>query len=112
MPKSSQPVFLARRSYRRRRKMDAARLLPIGGAVIFMLPVAWEPASTPVPDTARGLVYIFASWVRLILAALILARGLAPTYDEEETAEGSGVLRRRDAGGGAAPRATEPPPEE
>lgn len=112
MPKSSQPVFLARRSYRRRRKMDAARLLPIGGAVVFMLPVAWEPASTPAPDTARGLVYIFASWVMLILAAMILARGLAPTYDEEEAAEGSGVLRRRAEGGEPETRADDLPLEE
>lgn len=85
--------------------MDAARLLPVAGAVILLLPIAWEPAATPAPDTARGLIYLFGSWAMLILGALILARGLAPTYDEEETAEGS-------AGQGAMRLSSVPPPEE
>jgi len=83
------PLFLARRSYRRRRMMDAARLLPLAGLVMILLPVLWHPADTPVPDTARGMIYLFAVWVGLILAAAALARGLAPALDAEEEAEGS-----------------------
>ncbi|MDP1670141.1 MAG: hypothetical protein Q8Q63_10495 [Phaeovulum sp.] len=74
----TQPLFLARRSYRRRRMMDAVRLLPGFGAVLIMLPLLWRTAETPEPDTAEGLVYLFAVWVLLIAAAFALSRGLAP----------------------------------
>ncbi|PYF08612.1 hypothetical protein C8J30_11228 [Rhodobacter viridis] len=89
MPGSATPLFLARRSYRRRRMMDAARLLPLVGLVLILLPMLWHPADTPIPDTARGMIYLFSVWVGLILAAAALARGLAPALDAEEEAEGS-----------------------
>lgn len=92
MPKSSQPLFLARRSYRRRRMMDAARLLPVAGAVILMLPVLWAPGETEAPDTGRGTVYLFASWALLIAAAALIARGLGPALDEDDAAEGTNDL--------------------
>ena len=89
MPGAGTPLFLARRSYRRRRMMDAARLLPLAGVVLILLPMLWHPAATPVPDTGRGMIYLFAVWLGLILAAAALARGLAPALDAEEEAEGS-----------------------
>ena len=92
MPKASQPLFLARRSYRRRRMMDAARVLPVAGAVILMLPALWSPEATPEPDTARGTVYLFAAWGMLIACAFLLARRLGDAQYEEETAEGGGRL--------------------
>nr|WP_294614957.1 hypothetical protein [uncultured Roseovarius sp.] len=33
------PVFLARRTYRRRRLADGARLLPVIGTVLFFIPL-------------------------------------------------------------------------
>ena len=89
MPGSATPLFLARRSYRRRRMMDAARLLPLMGVVLFLLPALWQPAETPPPDTARGLIYLFAVWAWLVGSAAALALGLAPALDAEEEAEGS-----------------------
>lgn len=71
------PRFLARSSYRRRRAIDAARLLPAGGLFVFLLPILWHPADTPAPDTARGGLYLFAGWFLLIGAAFLLARRLA-----------------------------------
>ena len=41
------PKFLARSSYRRRRIIDAARILPVLGLFIFLIPVLWHPADTP-----------------------------------------------------------------
>lgn len=70
------PKFLARSSYRRRRIIDAARLLPVLGVFIFFLPVLWHPGDTPEPDTARGGLYLFAGWFALIVAAGLLARAL------------------------------------
>ncbi|WP_076485499.1 hypothetical protein [Rhodobacter aestuarii] len=89
MPRKSTPLFLARRSYRRRRMMDAARLLPLFGVVLFTLPALWRPDAGAHPDTARGLIYLFTVWALLVALAAALARGLAPALDAEEEAEGS-----------------------
>ncbi len=70
------PLFLERDDYRRRRIMDAARILPVLGAVLFLLPLLWEPQQTPAPETAAGGLYLFAVWGVLILAAGLLARRL------------------------------------
>ena len=67
MPQTGQPLFLARRSYRRRRMMDAVRMLPVLGMVLFMLPSLWLPGETPRPDTGRGGLYIFAVWAGLVV---------------------------------------------
>ena len=90
MPQSGQPLFLARRSYRRRRLMDAARLLPVLGVVLIALPGLWHPADTVTPDTGRGGLYLFAVWIGLILAAWLVARGLSPVLDAEEMPEVGG----------------------
>jgi len=71
------PLFLARRSYRRRRLRDAARLIPVLGVFFFLLPVLWAPGATPAPDTARMGIYLFAVWGVLIGLAFVLAPGLS-----------------------------------
>lgn len=77
------PLFLARRSYRLRRMMDAARMLPALGVFLFFLPILWRPAETPEPDTASGWIYLFAAWAVLIVLALVLARILVRAEEEE-----------------------------
>lgn len=86
------PKFLARSSYRRRRIIDAARILPVLGLFIFLIPVLWHPADTPEPDTARGGLYLFAGWFGIIVAAFLLARVLMraeppPAEDADRGAE-------------------------
>ena len=66
------PVFLARRSYRRRRLGDAARVLPVLGIALFVL-----PATGAVPAGGAGFVYLFAAWAALIALAAALARPLS-----------------------------------
>lgn len=76
------PVFLERQSYRRRRLMDAARLLPVMGALLFAVPLLWPGADDagavdPVP-MSHAIRYIFAVWALLILASVwfgLLTRG-------------------------------------
>lgn len=75
------PKFVARTSYRRRRLIDAARLLPVLGLFFFLLPILWRPAETPEPDTARGGIYLFSVWIVLIAAAF----GLAWVLGRKET---------------------------
>lgn len=73
MRRPTEPVFLARQSYRRRRLGDAARLVPLGGLVLFLIPVLWAGDAR----TSGGLIYIFLVWIGLILAIGVVSRRLA-----------------------------------
>lgn len=68
-------TFLARQSYRRRRVRDSARLLPVLGLFLFMLPLLGGPQGET--RTAVQLVYMFLCWFGMIGAAAILARLLS-----------------------------------
>ncbi|SFS47217.1 hypothetical protein SAMN04488040_0487 [Sulfitobacter marinus] len=80
------PLFLARRSYRFRRLMDAVRLLPVLALALWMVPLLW-----PVPDTgadpeittSHTLRYIFGVWLGMILLALFLWRRTARKIAQE-----------------------------
>ena len=79
-------MFLARRSYRRRRLIDALRLVPILGALLFMVPVLGASGHTG--SSFRGAVYVFSSWALLILLTAFLSRRLAtPSADTSEPGE-------------------------
>ncbi|GHC10533.1 MULTISPECIES: hypothetical protein [Gemmobacter] len=84
------PVFLARRSYRLRRMRDAARLLPVAGAFLFLLPILWAPAETEARDTAVDGAYLFVVWFGLIVVAALMARGLGAQEEEPGTEGGEG----------------------
>ncbi|MBR9849883.1 MAG: hypothetical protein GYB27_10885 [Rhodobacteraceae bacterium] len=62
-------LFLERQSCRRRRLSEVARLMPIFGAGLFMVPLLW-----PVGDeseqvqTSSAILYLFCVWGGLILA--------------------------------------------
>ncbi|WP_371039154.1 MULTISPECIES: hypothetical protein [unclassified Rhodosalinus] len=75
MTDRSPPVFLQRELYRARRLADAARLLPILGACLFALPLLWRGEGGEV-STSRAMLYLFAVWALLILAAALLSRRL------------------------------------
>ena len=83
MSDTRHPLFLERGSYRQRRLADAARMLPILGGVLLMLPLLWprgaDPDATP---TSLAMIYIFGCWTALALAAFVLARWLDPTATE------------------------------
>ncbi|MEM1352639.1 MAG: hypothetical protein AAGF27_09850 [Pseudomonadota bacterium] len=79
MARRASPLFLERGSYRRRRMMDALRLLVLSGVVLWMIPIAWPTGNdiegAPVP-MSRALFYIFGVWFVLILCAAFLSRRL------------------------------------
>lgn len=91
MSKQSAPLFVARQSYRRRRMMDAARLLPLAGVFAFLLPILWQPRQTAEPDTTFGLVYIIGAWALLIVAARVLAHLIAHAPGDEAPDDGDGA---------------------
>ncbi len=82
--------FFARDGYRLRRTMDAARLLPVLGTFLFLLPVLWAGG-----QSRGGYIYLFTIWIGLIVFAAILSRRLkepkAPTgdADTQEPEDGS-----------------------
>lgn len=71
------PRFLERRSYRQRRLMDAARLLPVLGVVLWLIPLLWpqrDPAGeVAAVSTSNAILYIFGVWILLALIALFLS---------------------------------------
>lgn len=76
--------FLERAPYRNRRVADAARVLPVLGGVLIMMPLLWpkSPAIGEVTQTSGAGVYLFGIWALVILVAAILAPRLAQ-QDEE-----------------------------
>ncbi|MFN3724581.1 MAG: hypothetical protein ACK4VZ_16295 [Paracoccaceae bacterium] len=81
----NQPLFLRPASYRLRRRRDAARLLPVVGLFLMLLPVLWAPQDTFRRDTAPDGIYLFVIWAGLIVLALLVSRSLN-TSDEGDDA--------------------------
>ena len=63
------PVFLEPQSYRRRRLMDGARILPAFGVLLWMVPLLWPTGNSDVDNPvsmSSAMLYIFAVWGGLI----------------------------------------------
>ena len=58
-------TFLERRSYRRRRVVDAYRLLPLLGIWLFLVPVFWS-ATQAETELGSAFMYILFAWLFLI----------------------------------------------
>ena len=82
------PLFLKRRSYRKRRLRDAARMLPVVGLFLLLVPVLWRPAETARADTAPDGIYLFVVWFGLILVAALMAPGLTEESGGDDPEEG------------------------
>ncbi len=90
-------LFLERDTYRRRRIMDAARILPVVGLVLILLPALWSRGGGT--NVAAEAVYLFVLWGVLVVVAAILSRSLRAS---------SGRDRRAGANGSGDPRNGEP----
>ncbi len=77
------PVFLERQSYRSRRVLDAARILPVAGLFLFLVPVILAGSAGGAPGTGPGGLYLFGVWGVLILAAALLSRPLSRAQREQ-----------------------------
>lgn len=88
-------VFLERRSYRMRRVMDAQRLMPILGIVLWLVPALWPTQyeishGTAAPDAAPvamsvAILYVFAVWCVLIGLSAWISWWLSRNRDAGET---------------------------
>ncbi|GGE20416.1 hypothetical protein GCM10011360_06380 [Primorskyibacter flagellatus] len=89
------PLFLERSSYRQRRLGDAARMLPVFGGVLMMLPAIWQRGEAEgAPATSSAMIYVFGGWVALSVAAFVLARWLDPSVTEP-SGDAAGSTRGR-----------------
>lgn len=76
------PVFLERESYRRRRLGDAARLVPLLGLILLLVPALWASSNR----TEVAIIYIFTVWAFLIVLIGAISRHLTKgALSEEET---------------------------
>jgi len=70
-------VFLQRRTYRRRRLTDAARLLPIFGAVLLAIPLLWTGTPEAPTRTSSVMLYVFIVWIALTGVSALISRDIA-----------------------------------
>lgn len=85
MRRLGRPLFLARAPYKQRRLRDAARLLPVLGFLLLLLPLLWTDGSRQTLVSGEVLYY-FGVWAVLIGMAAIFAPGLqsGETGEEDE----------------------------
>ena len=82
------PLFLHRETYRRRRVMDAARLLPFVGAALLLLPMLWSDTHS----TATGGIYVLLAWLALIVCGGLMAHKLSePLRKDAPKGPGNGT---------------------
>lgn len=71
------PLFLERRSYRRRRIMDAVRMLPLLCTLLWVVvPTMWPntPAQGTQTSLSAAIWYLFVVWLLAITASFALWR--------------------------------------
>ena len=79
------PLFVERRAYRRRRLIDAARLLPILGVTLMCLPLLWTGSPDTPTSTTYAMIYFFCLWLALVVGAAVLSRHLRSETESADT---------------------------
>jgi len=93
-PNSSGRLFLERRGYRQRRIIDAARILPIVGLLLWLVPLIWpDVGEDGAISTSQATLYVFAIWIALIGVGGFLAWRMSSSEevsgDETEQSQGA-----------------------
>ena len=72
---------------------DAARVLPVAGAILFFIPLLWKGGGEAGgAQTSFVMMYLFLIWVLLIIVAAILSRFLrADAMGEASDSDRDGV---------------------
>jgi hypothetical protein len=83
MKRPAPPPFVAPQSYRQRRLRDFARMLPVLGFALFLLPLLGSAERS----TGGAGLWLFACWGALIFAAKLIAGGLSQGAAGEDARE-------------------------
>ena len=75
-------VFHEKRTYRRRRMMDAARVAPLFVLFLWLVPLFWPQEGAGRVSSASALIYIFGIWAVVILFNWALSRNLGRGLDD------------------------------
>ena len=75
-------VFLERRGYKRRRLADAARVLPVVGGLLILMPLLWPNEDGERVSTVSAFLYVFGVWALMIAAAAVMAFLLSRRQEE------------------------------
>ncbi|SPF81554.1 hypothetical protein [Pseudoprimorskyibacter insulae] len=78
------PLFVERQTYRRRRLMDAARVVPVVGLFLWSIPLLWSKLPEAAVPTSRALLFVFGVWVALIAVAFLISLPLRPVDKPED----------------------------
>ncbi len=78
-----QNLFLERETYRRRRLLDAARVLPVLGIALWLVPLLWPEAPEDGVPMSVALVYVFGVWALLILCAFLFGLKVRTRHGED-----------------------------
>ena len=79
--KRSQSLFLERKGYRQRRLRDVARMLPVLGGILWIIPLMWRQKGPEAIGNSTALLYIFGVWVLIILCTALVSRLIEPGSD-------------------------------
>lgn len=99
MARGRPPLFLQPEPYRHRRLIDAARLLPVFGTFLFVVPMLLLPKGQA-GSTAEAMIYVFLLWLLLIVFGALLTRYIkraeqattrAPGFTQPPQPEGDDV---------------------
>lgn len=84
-PKQSQGQSTECGRHQARRLIEALKVLPVLGLVLFGMPLLWPDTG----QTSDAMIYFFSVWLALVLAAAWLARriGARAALRKSETEE-------------------------
>lgn len=74
-------LFLGRAAYRRRRMIEATRILPLVFAFLVLLPPIWLPQRF---SYATGAVWLACGWLATIAATALLHGAIGHPTDAED----------------------------
>ncbi len=75
-------VFLERQTYRRRRLVDAARLVPILGLLLWLVPLLWPTEGDSRTSMSTAIIYLFGVWIALVILKFFIALPLRNASSE------------------------------
>ncbi|MCZ4352979.1 hypothetical protein O4H61_10685 [Roseovarius aestuarii] len=105
-PDIPRPIFVGRRTYRRRRMADAAALLPVLGTLLLLMPLLWAGGQDGA-RTSDVMIYLFCVWGGLGVLSGVVSRYLRPEPSEDSPevspADATLVLRAAEHDGVTGP---------